>query len=85
MRKTDIPKKTKTKYDVNKLPSAIVDGQFLSKVNDRILVVKDVDGKKIQCTCLVKIVRGELVETWDETLQRWFSFKLSDNIVAKLL
>lgn len=85
MKKTDVPKRTKTKYDVSKLPEAIVDGKFLSKVNDRILVVKDIDGKKTQCTCLVKIVRDDRIETWDETLQRWFSFKLSDNIVARLL
>lgn len=85
MRKSDVPKRTKTKHDLSKLQDAVVDGSFLPKINDRILVVKDIDGRLVQCTCLVKIMRGDSIETWDETLQRWFSFKTSDNIVVKLL
>jgi len=82
----NVPKPKKVKFKIDGLPDAIVDGNLIVPVGDRILVSQEIEGKKILCVYLIKSLREDgLVSAWDETTVRWRSFKLTDPIIAKIM
>lgn len=84
-KKISIPKPKKVKVDISRLPDAIVDGVFTVHVGDKVIIPKEVDGKRILCRCVVKNVNADgTVYTWDETTVRWVTFKVTDPIVVKV-
>lgn len=76
------------KIDFSSLEDAIVEGKFVGVVGSEIVVERPHNGRKQKMICTVKEITGDKIETWDETLHRWFNFTTADllkhDIVAKL-
>jgi hypothetical protein len=76
------------KQDFASMADAIVDGKFVGTVGGEIVVERLHNGRKQKMICTVKEINGDKVDTWDETLHRWFNFTpkdlLNHNIAAKL-
>lgn len=69
-------KKVSSRLNVDSLENAIVDGTFVAKVDDRLVVVKPRDGKLQKTSCIVKKIEGNEIHTWDETKNQWYIFSV---------
>ena len=63
---------------------------FLGKVGMKLIIVRRLDGTKQQHKCTIKEITDKgAIHTWDETIEQWFSFEVSDlvkkNLIAKIL
>lgn len=68
-------KKLKRGFKVDSLTDAIIEGKFIGKIGQEIVVERFRNGKKSFSICTVKQVDEKgLIHTWDETLQQWFVF-----------
>lgn len=80
-------KKEKFHYTVADMEDAVVDGKWTVPPESKVLVSMKRDGKPHQSVCVVKVVKDDAVDTYDETLDHWFSFRVPDlsthNIVVK--
>jgi hypothetical protein len=71
-------KKVKRGFKTDQLPDAFVDGNFIAKVGSEIIVSRYRNGKDTLSICTVKEIEDSgLIHTWDETLQQWFVFPIS--------
>ena len=76
--KTNI-KKIKNNSKIDNLPNAIIEGKFVGAVESKLIVSRFRDGKETLTICTVKqIDETGLIHTWDETLQHWFTFPISE-------
>lgn len=70
------------------LEDAYKDGMWRAPVSSEIIVERKMSGKRQRSLCIVKKVEENLVEAWDETLDRWFLFNPIDlvagGVVVKL-
>lgn len=72
-------KKLKRGFKPDSLPDAVVDGKFVGKVGSEIVVNRFRNGKESFHICTIKqIEENGLLHTWDETVQQWFVFPVSD-------
>lgn len=87
-RNTTKTRKPNSKSNVSNMLDAIQNGKWIAPVGSELLIVKKVNNKFQRSFCEVKDVSNELVNTWDITFERWFSFKvdevLSTDIVIKI-
>ena len=60
-------KKVSSRLNVDSLENAIVDGTFVAKVDDRLIVVKPRDGKLQKTSCVVKKIEGNEIHTRDHS------------------
>jgi hypothetical protein len=73
-------KKLKRNFKVDTLADAIVDGKFVGEIGHEIVVSRFRNGKDTLSICTVKQVDEKgLVHTWDETLQQWFVFPVTES------
>jgi hypothetical protein len=73
-------KKLKRGFKTDSLPDAIVDGKFVGEIGHEIVVSRFRNGKDTLSICTVKQVDEKgLVHTWDETLQQWFVFPVTES------
>jgi hypothetical protein len=76
----DDTKKLKRGFKTDSLPDAIVDGKFVGEIGHEIVVSRFRNGKDTLSICTVKQVDEKgLVHTWDETLQQWFVFPVTES------
>ena len=80
-------KKVGRNFKPDSLPDAIVEGKFTGQVGSEIVVSRFRNGKNTFSVCTVKqLDESGLVHTFDETLQQWFVFSLTDHPkIIKLL
>lgn len=80
-------KKVGRNFKPDSLPDAIVEGKFMGQVGSELIVSRFRNGKNTFSVCTVKqLDESGLVHTFDETLQQWFTFSLTDHPqVTKLL
>lgn len=73
-------KKVKRGFNPDLLQDAIVDGKFVGQINSEIIVDRFRNGKNTFSICTVKQLDDSgLIHTFDETLQQWFSFSVTDS------
>ena len=73
-------KKLKRGFKPDSLPEALVEGKFVGKVGDEIVVSRSRSGKKELHICTVKqIDESGLLHTWDETIHQWFVFPANEH------
>lgn len=73
-------KKLRRGFKVESLPDALVEGTFVGKVGDEIVVSRNRGGKNELHVCTVKqIDETGLLHTWDETIHQWFVFPLKEH------
>jgi hypothetical protein len=78
-KKENEPIKLKRNFNYAVLPDAMSDGKFQANVDARLVVGRSRNGKQVLTICTVKkINENGLIETWDETLQQWFAFNVSE-------
>jgi hypothetical protein len=84
------PKKFNSKKSFSSLPDAIKDGIFLGCVGCELVVERVRNGKRHRSICVVKEINGNLIDTFDLTVQQCFTFQCDSlslekyNIVIKL-
>lgn len=79
-KKEQTGRKLSRSFKVNTLPDAIVDQKFLGKLGSELIVSRFRNGKQGYSICTVKEVNESgFINTWDETLQQWFAFTISDS------
>lgn len=83
-----LPRKLKLNLDTL---ADVVDGEnFLGKVGMKLIVVRTTGGKQGQHRCEIREISDKgLVLTWDEMVEQWYSFNISDvvkkAVVVKML
>lgn len=71
-------KKVKRGFKHDALADAIIDGKFAGAIGSEILVNRFRNGKESLHICTVKeIDNNGLLHAWDETLQQWFVFPVT--------
>lgn len=88
-KQVEVPKGRKPEPGkLDDLEDAFRDGVWHAPVASEIIVERKMSGKRQRSLCIVKKVEENLVETWDETLDRWFLFNPIDlvkgGVIAKL-
>lgn len=82
------PRKITDKHFLT-LPDAVQDGKFIANVGDEIVASRVRDGRHLKCVCVVKEIEGTRVNTFDMTVEQWFTFNVEDldkfGIVVKKL
>jgi hypothetical protein len=64
------------KFDA--LPTAIVDGKIQAVVGDELVISRGTTSKTNNIVCVVKEIKEDFVDTWDETNERWYPFRPSE-------
>ena len=73
-------KKLKRGFKVETLPEALVEGSFVGKVGDEIVVSRFRSGKTELHVCTVKQIDEKgLLHAWDETIHQWFVFPIKEH------
>jgi len=72
-------RKLSRSFKVNLLPDAIVEQKFVGQVGSELVVGRFRNGKETLSICVVKEIKEPgFINTWDETLQQWFAFTISE-------
>lgn len=73
---------------IDALEDAYRDGAWTVPIGGDVIVERSMGGRRQRSICVVRKIEERLVETWDETLDRWFSFNPADlepnGILAKV-
>jgi hypothetical protein len=86
----DVPRGRKApSVKIEDLSDAYQDGKWTVPVGGEIVVERKLSGKRQRSLCIVRTVSDNLVETWEETFDRWFSFNPAElekgGVVVKIL
>lgn len=75
----NVGRKLSRSFKTNQLPDAIVDQKFLGQIGTEIVVKRFRNGKEALSICVVKEIKESgFINTWDETLQQWFAFTVTE-------
>jgi hypothetical protein len=78
-KKEKVGRKLSRGLKVSNLSDAVVNREFLGKVDSELVVGRFRNGKEAYSICVVKeIGDGGFINTFDETLQQWFAFTIDD-------
>jgi hypothetical protein len=75
----------KIKFDIASAPDAIVEGKLIVPIGSKVIIPRVRAGRQSLSECEVKKVDDDgVVHTWDETLNQWYLFKVTDNLIVKV-
>jgi hypothetical protein len=56
------------------------------KKNDKLYIIRTLNDKLVPSSCIVKDITGNVVTTWDESHDHFFSFSISgDDLTIKMV
>jgi hypothetical protein len=83
-KKPRAPRVKKIKFDIDKAPDAIVEGKLIVPFGTKVIIPRIKSGKESLSECVLMKIDDDVVHAWDETLNQWYLFKVTDNIVVKV-
>ena len=82
-----VKKSFKLKIDLQKLRDAIIDGKLCAKEGDKLVTERFRNGKNVIAVCEIRQIGIDgVIQTWDSTVEQWYSFSLHNPpSIVKLL
>lgn len=83
-KKIRTPRTKKIKFDISKAPDAIVEGRLIVPFGTKVIIPRIKSGKESLSECVLMKIDDDVVHAWDETLNQWYLFKVTDNLIVKI-
>ena len=83
-KKPRTPRVKKIKFDISKAPDAIVEGKLIVPFGTKVIIPRTKAGKESLSECVIMKMDDNVVHAWDETLNQWYLFKVTENLVVKI-
>ena len=74
----------KIKFDIASAPDAIVEGKLIVPFGTKVIIPRTKSGKESLSECVLMKMDDDVVHAWDETLNQWYLFKVTDNLIVKV-
>jgi hypothetical protein len=85
-KKPRVPRTKKIKFDIINAPDAIVEGKLIVPPGTKVIIPRLKAGRESLSKCeIMKVDDDGVIHTWDETLNQWYLFRVTDNIVVKII
>jgi len=83
-KKPRVPRAKKIKFDISSAPDAIVEGKLIVPFGTKVIIPRIKAGRESLSECEIMKIDDDIVHAWDETLNQWYLFKVTDNVIVKI-
>ena len=74
----------KIKFDLFSAKDAIVEGKLMVPLGTKVIIPRVKANRESLSECEIIKIEDEVIHAWDETLNQWYLFRVTDNVIVKV-